>query len=54
MTSLMANQSTSTGTIQNSLVKADIEKYTEPLLLPGPYTPWEMISSELFIKVEFP
>lgn len=50
MTSLMANQSKSDWTMPSSLVKADIEKYTEPLLLPGPYTPREMISSELFIK----
>lgn len=32
-----------------SVVSMEIEKYTDPLLLPGPYTPAEARSTELFV-----
>lgn len=37
-------------TMPDSLVEVEIEKYSEPLQLPGPYTPAEIRSKELFIK----
>lgn len=34
----------------DNLVEVEIEKYTDPLMLPGPYTPDQAKSKELFIK----
>lgn len=34
----------------DSVVEVEIEKYSSPLQLPGPYTPAEMRSTELFVK----
>ncbi len=34
----------------DSVVEVEIEKYSNPLQLPGPYTPAEMRSTELFVK----
>lgn len=34
----------------DSVVAVEIEKYSSPLQLPGPYTPAEMRSTELFVK----
>ncbi|MBG9982761.1 PBP1A family penicillin-binding protein [Aerococcaceae bacterium DSM 111020] len=34
----------------NSVVSVEIEKYTDPIKLPGPYTPANMRSEELFVE----
>lgn len=33
----------------NSVVEVEIEKYTDPIMLPGPFTPTEARSTELFV-----
>lgn len=38
----------------DNVVQVEIEKYTDPILLPGPYTPVEGRSNELFIKGQEP
>lgn len=38
----------------DSLVQVEIEKYTNPILLPGPYTPENARSVELFLKGKEP
>ena len=38
----------------DSIVEAEIEKYTNPILLPGPYTPEKARSMELFLKGKEP
>lgn len=38
----------------DSLVEVEIEKYTNPILLPGPYTPEKARSMELFLKGKEP
>ncbi|XJS11597.1 transglycosylase domain-containing protein [Aerococcaceae bacterium WGS1372] len=37
-----------------NVVEVEIEKYTDPILLPGPYTPAEVRSMELFIAGQEP
>lgn len=37
-----------------SVVEVEIEKYTDPILLPGPYTPAEARSNELFLTGQEP
>lgn len=49
MTYLMQNVPSTDWQRPNSVVEVEIEKYTDPLLLPGPYTPAEARSLELFI-----
>lgn len=50
MTYLMAEVPVTDWQQPESIVSVEIEKYTDPILLPGPYTPGEMISTELFVK----
>lgn len=50
MTYLSNNSGNSDWAMPNNLVRVEIEKYTDPIMLPGPYTPAEAKSSELFIK----
>ncbi|EFR31981.1 transglycosylase domain-containing protein [Eremococcus coleocola] len=38
----------------DNIVETEIEKYTDPILLPGPFTPAEARSKELFIKGQEP
>ncbi|MBZ6526304.1 PBP1A family penicillin-binding protein [Aerococcaceae bacterium DSM 111021] len=38
----------------DNIVQVEIEKYTDPILLPGPYTPAEARSNELFITGQEP
>lgn len=38
----------------SNVVEVEIEKYTDPILLPGPYTPAEARSMELFISGQEP
>ena len=50
MAYLMRSVPISDWTIPSSVSRIKIEKYSNPLLLPGPYTPSNMISEELFVK----
>lgn len=50
MTFMMQNQPNTDWKKPDSVVAVEIEKYSSPLQLPGPYTPAEMRSTELFIK----
>lgn len=50
MTFLMQNQSNTDWKMPDSVVSVEIEKYTNPILLPGPYTPEGVRSHELFLK----
>lgn len=38
----------------DSVVEVEIEKYTDPIMLPGPYTPAQARSKELFLKGKEP
>ncbi|WP_124057422.1 PBP1A family penicillin-binding protein [Vaginisenegalia massiliensis] len=38
----------------SSVSEVEIEKYTDPIMLPGPYTPSNMRSKELFVKGKEP
>lgn len=54
MTYLMKDQVNTDWTMPDSLVRVEIEKYTDPILLPGPYTPDTAKSKELFLKGKEP
>lgn len=49
MTYLMQNVPNTDWVMPDNLRRVEIEKYTDPVSLPGPYTPTEMRSEELFI-----
>lgn len=49
MTFLMQNVPNTDWVMPDNLRRVEIEKYTDPVSLPGPYTPTEMRSEELFI-----
>ena len=51
MMSFMMRGTTNTDWVKpDSVVAVEIEKYSNPIQLPGPYTPAEMRSTELFVK----
>lgn len=50
MTYMMRDLPNSDWVKPDSVVAIEIEKYSTPLQLPGPYTPAEMRSTELFVK----
>lgn len=54
MTYMMQGQANVDWQAPSSVVQVEIEKYTEPLLLPGPYTPQEARSLEWFLKGKEP
>lgn len=49
MTYLMKNVPITDWQKPNSVTQVEIEKYTDPIMLPGPYTPQESRSKELFV-----
>ncbi|HFI0464177.1 TPA: transglycosylase domain-containing protein [Streptococcus suis] len=49
MTYLMQNVPVTDWQKPDSVVEIEIEKYTDPIMLPGPYTPAEARSKELFV-----
>ncbi|MDO4432139.1 MAG: PBP1A family penicillin-binding protein [Aerococcaceae bacterium] len=54
MQHLMSRVPVTDWTMPNSLSRVEIEKYTNPILLPGDYTPIEARSIELFLKGKEP
>lgn len=50
MSYLMQDQPKADWQMPASLTSVEIEKYTNPILLPGPYTPESARSKELFVK----
>lgn len=50
MSYLMQDQPNTDWKMPDSVVSVEIEKYTNPILLPGPYTPESVRSHELFLK----
>ncbi|MFL2136561.1 PBP1A family penicillin-binding protein [Ruoffia sp. FAM 24228] len=54
MTYLMTDVPVTDWEKPESIVEVEIEKYTDPILLPGPYTPAEAKSNELFIRGQEP
>lgn len=54
MTYLMADVPVTDWEKPESIVEVEIEKYTDPILLPGAYTPAEAKSNELFIRGQEP